>query len=55
MALERDLLNNKSSLVSEKSVFADAEGFEFMNIVGEYSSLSVRQKGREYEAGNKDQ
>ena len=41
MALERDLLNNKSSLVSEKSVFADAEGFEFMNIVGEYSSLSM--------------
>lgn len=41
MALERDLLNNKSNLVSEKSVFADAKGFEFMNIVGEYSSLSM--------------
>lgn len=34
MALEQDLLNNKSKLVSERSVFADAKSFEFMNIVG---------------------
>lgn len=40
MALERDLLNNKSSLVSEK-VFCRCRRFEFMNIVGEYSSLSM--------------
>ena len=39
MALEQDLLNNKSKLVSERSVFADAKSFEFMNIVGDYSSL----------------
>ena len=41
MALEQDLLNNKSKLVSERSVFADAKSFEFMNIVGDYSSLST--------------
>ena len=41
MALEQDLLNNKSNLVSEKSVFANAESFEFMNIVGDYSTLST--------------
>lgn len=41
MALEQDLLNNKSNLVSERSVFADAKSFEFMNIVGDYSSLST--------------
>lgn len=41
MALEQDLLNNKSNLVSEKSVFANAVGFEFLNIVGDYSSLSM--------------
>ena len=35
MALEQDLLNNKSKLVSERSVFADAKSFEFMNIVGD--------------------
>ena len=39
--LEQDLLNNKSKLVSERSVFADAKSFEFMNIVGDYSSLSM--------------
>ena len=41
MALEQDLLNNKSSLVSEKQVFAGAESFEFMNIVGDYTTLST--------------
>ena len=41
MALEQDLLNKKSKLVSERSVFADAKSFEFMNIVGDYSSLST--------------
>ena len=41
MALEQDLLNNKSNLVSEKSVFANAESFEFINIVGDYSPLST--------------
>lgn len=41
MALEQDLLNNKSNLVSERSVFTDAKSFEFMNIVGEYSSLPM--------------
>ena len=41
MALEQDLLNNKSNLVSEKQVFAGAENFEFMNIVGDYTTLST--------------
>lgn len=41
MALEQDLLKNKSNLVSEKSVFANADSFEFINIVGDYSSLSM--------------
>ena len=41
MALEQDLLNNKYNLVSEKSVFANAESFEFINIVGDYSPLST--------------
>lgn len=39
MAIEQDLLNNKSNLVSEKRVFAGAENFEFMNIVGDYATL----------------
>ena len=39
MALEQDLLNNKYNLVSGKSVFANAESFEFINIVGDYSPL----------------
>ena len=39
MAIEQDLLNNKSNLVSEKKVFAGAENFEFMNIVGDYTTL----------------
>lgn len=39
MAIEQDLLNNKSNLVSEKRVFAGAENFEFMNIVGDYTTL----------------
>ena len=34
-------LEHKSKLVSERSVFADAKSFEFMNIVGDYSSLST--------------
>ena len=41
MALEQDLLNNKSKLVSEKQVFAGADNFEFMNIVGDYTTLST--------------
>lgn len=41
MALEQDLLNNKSNLVSERSVFSNAKSFEFMNIVGDYSPLSI--------------
>lgn len=41
MALEQDLLKDKSRLVSKKQVFANAESFEFMNIVGDYSSLST--------------
>lgn len=41
MALEQDLLNNKYNLVSGKSVFANAESFEFINIVGDYSPLST--------------
>lgn len=41
MALEQDLLNNKSNLVSERQVFAGADGFEFMNIVGDYTPLST--------------
>lgn len=41
MALEQDLLSDKSNLVSEKNVFADAKSFEFMNIVGDYSPLST--------------
>ena len=41
MALEQDLLNNKSNLVSERSVFANAKSFEFINIVGDYSPLST--------------
>ena len=41
MALEQDLLNNKYNLVSGKSVFANAESFEFINIVGDYLPLST--------------
>lgn len=41
MALEQDLLNNKSNLVSERTVFAGTRSFEFMNIVGDYSPLSM--------------
>lgn len=41
MALEQDLLYNKSKLVSEKHVFAGADDFEFMNIVGDYTTLST--------------
>lgn len=41
MAIEQDLLNNKNKLVSDRRVFADAQGFEFMNIVGDYASLSL--------------
>lgn len=39
MALEQDLLCDKSQLVSTKTVFAEAKSFEFMNIVGDYVSL----------------
>lgn len=35
MALEQDLLNDKSNLVSAKNVFVNAKSFEFMNIVGD--------------------
>lgn len=41
IALEQDLLNNKSNLVSERTVFAGVKSFEFMNIVGDYSPLSM--------------
>lgn len=41
MALEQDLLDNKSNLVSAKSVFADAKSFAFMNIVGDYAPLAT--------------
>lgn len=41
MALEQNLLNNKDNLVLERSVFANAESFEFINIVGDYSPLST--------------
>lgn len=40
MAFEQDLLNKKTKLVPNSSVFANAKSFEFMNIVGDYSPLS---------------
>ena len=41
MALERDLLQNTKDLIQNKKVFgANIEGFECLNILGDYNSLS---------------
>lgn len=41
MALERDLLQNTKNLIQNKKVFgANIEGFECLNILGDYNSLS---------------
>ena len=41
MALERDLLNETKSLIKNKKVFGEKiEGFECLNILGDYNSLS---------------
>lgn len=39
LALEKGLIQKKSSLIQNKKVFGDFENFEFLNIVGDYSSL----------------
>ena len=40
VGLEKDLENSTSNLVTNKNVFGNVSGFEFMNIVGDYVSLS---------------
>ncbi|MCF0210703.1 MAG: hypothetical protein HUK18_05270 [Bacteroidales bacterium] len=40
MALERDLMQGTSLLVKNKSVFGDFKGFDCLNILGDYQSLS---------------
>ena len=40
MALERDLNEGTTELVSDKSVFGKFDGFECLNILGDYNSLS---------------
>lgn len=39
LALEKGLIEQKSALVQNKKVFGNFEKFEFLNIVGDYSSL----------------
>lgn len=41
MALEKDLTQGGCSLVSNKSVFANADSFEFLNIVGDYAPMAT--------------
>ncbi len=41
IALEKDLTQNSHALVSNKSVFANADSFEFLNIVGDYASMAT--------------
>ncbi len=41
MALEKDMLQGTSALVYNKSVFANADAFEFLNIVGDYAPMST--------------
>ena len=43
MALEQDLLNNKSKLVSERSVFADAKSFEFMAQIQNFGFMPLSE------------
>ena len=40
VGLEKDLENGTSNLVTNRNVFGDVTTFEFMNIVGDYASLS---------------
>ena len=40
VGLEKDLENGTSNLVTNRNVFGDVTAFEFMNIVGDYASLS---------------
>jgi hypothetical protein len=40
MALERDLINNTSTLVQNNKVFGESKDFEFLNVVGDYLPLS---------------
>ena len=40
VGLEKDLKNGTSGLVTNKDVFGNFSAFEFMNIVGDYASLS---------------
>jgi Cdc6-like AAA superfamily ATPase len=40
VALEHDLKNNSKLLIENPKVFGDVAGFEFLNIVGDYASLS---------------
>jgi hypothetical protein len=40
VALENDLINDAKVLIKNKSIFGETAGFEFLNIVGDYSSLA---------------
>ena len=40
MALERDLESDTHSLIQNKTVFGDCDKFKFLNILGDYNSLS---------------